>query len=149
MVIPSSIAPYTPAVFQRMYFRLAKRLLLETDKRLLWKLVWLAGVKGVRSIHRHKRRLRRGDFLPVRPGIGLIAATSGAPVIPTYIQGFNKLWNCILGKEKAVIIYGTPLTTDRLAAFGRDKEGYRMLAEEIMGQIRGLKEAYIKSTMNS
>ena len=47
-----------------MYLRLAKRLLLETDKRLLWKLVWLAGVKGVRSIHRHKRRLRRGEFFP-------------------------------------------------------------------------------------
>jgi MoaA/NifB/PqqE/SkfB family radical SAM enzyme len=48
----------------RMYLRLAKRLLLETDKRLLWKLVWLAGVKGVRSIHLHKRRLRRGEFFP-------------------------------------------------------------------------------------
>jgi 1-acyl-sn-glycerol-3-phosphate acyltransferase len=87
-------------------------------------------------------RARRGDFLPVRPGIGLIAATSGAPVIPTYIQGFNKLWACIIGREKAIIIYGKPLTRDRLAAYGQDKEGYRKLAEEIMGQIRALKEAY-------
>jgi MoaA/NifB/PqqE/SkfB family radical SAM enzyme len=47
-----------------MYFRLAKRLLLETDKRLLWKLVWSAGFKGMRSIQKHKRRLRRGEFFP-------------------------------------------------------------------------------------
>src|SRR5207237_2425094 len=47
-----------------MYFRLAKRLLLETDKRLLWKLAWNFGVKGIRSVQRHKARLKRGEFFP-------------------------------------------------------------------------------------
>lgn len=47
-----------------MYLRLAKRMLFETDKRLLWKLVWNAGWKGMRSIQRHKKRLRRGEFFP-------------------------------------------------------------------------------------
>ena len=47
-----------------MYMRLAKRMLLETDKRLLWKLIWNMGVKGIRSVQRHKRRLKRGDFFP-------------------------------------------------------------------------------------
>jgi len=47
-----------------MYIRLAKRFLLESDKRLLWKLFWNAGVKGIRSIHKHKRRLKRGEFFP-------------------------------------------------------------------------------------
>ena len=47
-----------------MYIRLAKRFLLETDKRLLWKLFWNAGIKGIRSIHKHKRRLKRGEFFP-------------------------------------------------------------------------------------
>lgn len=47
-----------------MYLRLAKRFLLETDKRLLWKIAWNAGFKGVRAIQRHKRRLRRGEFFP-------------------------------------------------------------------------------------
>jgi MoaA/NifB/PqqE/SkfB family radical SAM enzyme len=47
-----------------MYFRLAKRLLLETDKRLLWKLAWNMGVKGLRSVQRHQRRLKRGEFFP-------------------------------------------------------------------------------------
>jgi MoaA/NifB/PqqE/SkfB family radical SAM enzyme len=47
-----------------MYFRLAKRLLLETDKRLLLKFIWLMGVRGALSVERHKRRLKRGEYFP-------------------------------------------------------------------------------------
>ena len=47
-----------------MYFRLAKRMLVETDKRLLWKLFWNMGIKGLRSVQRHKKRLKRGEFFP-------------------------------------------------------------------------------------
>jgi MoaA/NifB/PqqE/SkfB family radical SAM enzyme len=47
-----------------MYLRMAKRLLMETDKRLLWKLAWNAGWKGMRSVQKHKRRLQRGEFFP-------------------------------------------------------------------------------------
>jgi len=47
-----------------MYVRLAKRLLLETDKRLLWKLFWNMGVKGLRSVQKHQQRLARGEFFP-------------------------------------------------------------------------------------
>jgi MoaA/NifB/PqqE/SkfB family radical SAM enzyme len=47
-----------------MYFRLLRRLLFETDKRLLWKLAWNMGVKGVVSVERFKRRLKRGEVFP-------------------------------------------------------------------------------------
>lgn len=47
-----------------MYLRMAKRLLVETDKRLLWKLAYNFGFKGLLAVERHKRRLRRGDFFP-------------------------------------------------------------------------------------
>lgn len=47
-----------------MYLGLVKRLLFETDKRLLWKLAYLAGFKGLRSVQRHKRRLSKGEFFP-------------------------------------------------------------------------------------
>jgi MoaA/NifB/PqqE/SkfB family radical SAM enzyme len=47
-----------------MYLRMAKRLLLETDKRLLWKLAYNAGYKGFRSVQKHKARLKRGEFFP-------------------------------------------------------------------------------------
>jgi MoaA/NifB/PqqE/SkfB family radical SAM enzyme len=47
-----------------MYFRLLKRMLVETDKRLLAKLAWNMGFKGMLSVERHKRRVRRGEFFP-------------------------------------------------------------------------------------
>ena len=47
-----------------MYLRLAKRMLFEADKRLLWKLFWNMGLKGMRSIQLHKQRLKRGEFFP-------------------------------------------------------------------------------------
>ena len=47
-----------------MYLRMARRLLTETDQRLLWKLAWNFGYRGMRSIQRHKKRLKRGEFFP-------------------------------------------------------------------------------------
>jgi len=47
-----------------MYLRMTKRMLFETDKRLLWKLCWNMGFKGFRSIQKHKKRLKRGEFFP-------------------------------------------------------------------------------------
>lgn len=47
-----------------MYLRLARRFLVETDKRLLLKAAWTLGVRGLWSVHKHKRRLKRGEFFP-------------------------------------------------------------------------------------
>ncbi|MEK6238414.1 MAG: radical SAM protein, partial [Planctomycetales bacterium] len=47
-----------------MYFMMAKRLLMETDKRLLWKACYNAGWKGMRSIQKHKRRMKKGEYFP-------------------------------------------------------------------------------------
>ncbi len=47
-----------------MYFRYAKRLLTETDLRLLWKIAWNFGFKGALAIQKHKRRLAKGEFFP-------------------------------------------------------------------------------------
>src|SRR5438093_5870650 len=47
-----------------MYLKMANRLLFETDKRLLWKLAWNMGWKGMLSVQKHKARLRRGEVFP-------------------------------------------------------------------------------------
>lgn len=47
-----------------MYLQMAKRLLLETDPRLLWKFAWNMGFKGARSVQKHKARMKRGEFFP-------------------------------------------------------------------------------------
>ncbi|RMG32172.1 MAG: radical SAM protein [Planctomycetota bacterium] len=43
---------------------MAKRVLRETDKRLLWKFLITMGIKGSLSVIRYRRRLRRGQFFP-------------------------------------------------------------------------------------
>src|ERR1041384_8546141 len=47
-----------------MLLKMARRLLLESDKRLLWKLMWNMGWKGMLSVQKHKSRLRRGEVFP-------------------------------------------------------------------------------------
>lgn len=47
-----------------MLLKMARRVLFEADKRLLWKLAWNMGVKGALSVERHKARLRRGQVFP-------------------------------------------------------------------------------------
>lgn len=47
-----------------MYLRLAKRLLLESDKRLLWKLTRIMGMKAAWSVQQHKARLKKGEYFP-------------------------------------------------------------------------------------
>jgi MoaA/NifB/PqqE/SkfB family radical SAM enzyme len=47
-----------------MYLKMAQRILFETDKRLLWKLAWNMGWKGMLSVEKHKRRLKKGEVFP-------------------------------------------------------------------------------------
>ena len=44
--------------------KMAKRVLFETDKRLVWKLLWNMGWKGMRSVQKHKARLKQGQYFP-------------------------------------------------------------------------------------
>src|SRR5436190_7557312 len=43
---------------------LAMRMVRETDPRLLWKLSYNFGYKGMRSVQRFKKRLKRGEHFP-------------------------------------------------------------------------------------
>src|SRR3989449_2692044 len=47
-----------------MIFKLATRILRTTDKRLLWKFAWNFGIKGMLSVERFKRRIKRGEYFP-------------------------------------------------------------------------------------
>jgi len=47
-----------------MYLRMAKRVLLETDKRLLLKFAYNFGWRGMRSVQRFKKGLKKGEYFP-------------------------------------------------------------------------------------
>lgn len=43
---------------------LAYRTLRSADPRLLWKSAWNFGVKGMLSVQKFKRRIKRGEYFP-------------------------------------------------------------------------------------
>ncbi|MAG58627.1 MAG: radical SAM protein [Planctomycetes bacterium] len=47
-----------------MSVAMARRMLRSTDKRLLWKIAWNLGWKGMRSVQRFKKRLKKGQVFP-------------------------------------------------------------------------------------
>ena len=47
-----------------MLLPLARRVLTETDPRVIGKFVYNFGFKGIRSVEKHKQRLKRGEYFP-------------------------------------------------------------------------------------
>ena len=47
-----------------MLYQMTKRMLTETDPRLLWRFSYNFGYKGMRSVQRYKKRLKRGEHFP-------------------------------------------------------------------------------------
>jgi MoaA/NifB/PqqE/SkfB family radical SAM enzyme len=57
-----------------MLLQFARRMLTETDKRLLWKFVYNFGYKGMRSVERFKDRLQHGEYFPPFLFISIISS---------------------------------------------------------------------------
>ena len=55
-----AVANYSPP----MYLPMAKRVILETDKRLLLKFAYNFGWRGMRSVQRFKKGLKKGEYFP-------------------------------------------------------------------------------------
>jgi MoaA/NifB/PqqE/SkfB family radical SAM enzyme len=47
-----------------MLMQISKRMLATTDKRILWKFAYNFGYKGMRSVQRFKKRIKKGDYFP-------------------------------------------------------------------------------------
>ncbi len=84
-------------------------------------------------------RSHTDQFLPPRPGIGIIATRAGCPIVPTYIHGSNKLRECFWGRDKMSITYGEPLTAEWVLSLGTGKEAYQQIAAKVMERIAELR----------
>jgi hypothetical protein len=78
------------------------------------------------------------EFLDPKPGIGLLATELQCPIVPCYLHGSNKFADVFWGREKHSIRYGEPITPEWIASVPKEKEGYQVIAEEVMKRIRGL-----------
>ena len=85
-------------------------------------------------------RSKTKDFLPVKPGIGMIARQAEVAIVPAYIHGANQLWNCFIGRTRLSVSYGEPISAEWVKLQELTKEGYLAIADEIMGRIRKLKQ---------
>ena len=76
-------------------------------------------------------RQKEGRLGKGRPGVGLIATHSGAPVVPCLIQNSHKLRQAFLRKRRLRISFGPP--------FRAGTSDYRLFAQEVMERIGRLK----------
>src|ERR1039457_6260897 len=99
-----------------MFLKMARRLLTETDKRLLWKLAWNMGFKGMRSVQKHKQRLARGEFFPPFLYISIINSCN------LRCQG---CWVDVAAKQQTIDVASMKRMIDQAKAVGNSFFGIR------------------------
>ena len=126
-----------------MYLRMAKRLLWETDKRLLWKLAYQAGWKGLRSVQKHKRRLKRGEFFPPFLYISIINSCN------LRCQG---CWVDVAAKQTKIDIESLNRTVDQAKAMGNAffgiLGGEPFMHKELLDFLEGQPDVYFQVFTN-
>jgi 1-acyl-sn-glycerol-3-phosphate acyltransferase len=100
-------------------------LLLLREKKAL--LVFPEGTRGT-----------EGTLQPGRPGAGMLAALSEAPVVPVYVQGTGEALPRGASRPQLTTVtvrYGPPLRFER----GRGRHRYQEISDQIMAAIGRLK----------
>jgi 1-acyl-sn-glycerol-3-phosphate acyltransferase len=75
-----------------------------------------------------------GQLLPVKPGIGLLAARSAAPVLPVFLWGTDHPVGALFRKTRFSVTCGKMISPDKIADL-HEKGGARLVAESIMASI--------------
>jgi len=126
-----------------MYLRMAKRLILETDKRLLWKLAYQAGWKGLRSVQLHKRRLKRGEFFPPFLYLSIINSCN------LRCQG---CWVDVAAKQTKIDIHSLHRTVNQAKAMGNAffgiLGGEPFMHKELLDFLEGQPDVYFQVFTN-
>ncbi|HXF49718.1 MAG TPA: (d)CMP kinase [Verrucomicrobiae bacterium] len=86
------------------------------------------------------RSRRKGEFLPPKAGIGVLAREGGVPIVPTYISGSDELPKIFFSFGRVRVIFGTPIPKEWVMSVAEGKPGYQQIAEEVMRRIGELKK---------
>jgi 1-acyl-sn-glycerol-3-phosphate acyltransferase len=83
------------------------------------------------------------DLGKPRSGVGYLAVNSGVAVIPVFVSGTDRLWQCLFRRQRLQVIFGKPV---RIAPESRESfahnDGYREFAEMVLEAIGALKSDY-------
>ncbi len=85
-------------------------------------------------------RIKRGEMLPPKPGVGRIAVKAGCPIVIGFLWGSDRVSSVLIGREPMGIRYGPGLTADEVLRYSDDKAGWQALAEEVMRRIKLLRD---------
>jgi len=86
------------------------------------------------------RSRTRGEFLPPKAGIGVLAREGQVPIVPTYISGSEELLKVFFSFGRVRVIFGKPIPKDWVMSVPEGKPGYQQIAEEVMRRIGELKK---------
>lgn len=86
-------------------------------------------------------RVMTGELGPAKSGVGYLALTSGAAVIPIYAHGMGNLVDCMLRRRRMMIAYGAPIRVPaELLPDFQGADASRQLSEMVMAAIAALKD---------
>ncbi|HEU4754342.1 MAG TPA: lysophospholipid acyltransferase family protein [Armatimonadota bacterium] len=87
-------------------------------------------------------RSETGELQQAEMGVGMIACRSGAPVVPVYVTGTNRVMPKSGGLHLAriCVTYGPPLRFEPPAGSKPGREEYESAAREIMAAIAALRD---------
>jgi 1-acyl-sn-glycerol-3-phosphate acyltransferase len=86
------------------------------------------------------RGRKKGEFLPPKAGIGVLAREGQVPIVPTYISGSDELAKVFFSFGRVRVIFGKPIQKEWVMSLPEGKAGYQQIAEEVMRRIRELKK---------
>jgi CMP/dCMP kinase len=93
-------------------------------------------------------RGEEGVIRPAKPGAGLLAVSSGAPVVPVYVRGSGRAWpkgRRLPRPAKVTVTFGKPLRFD--TGRGADRKAqYEVASREMMDAISRLRNGIIAGT---
>jgi 1-acyl-sn-glycerol-3-phosphate acyltransferase len=90
-------------------------------------------------------RSEDGEFLRFMPGAAMLACRTGAPIIPCYIHGTDKIWpkNQVLpwplGGCKTACVFGLPVYSEN---FGTSRNAQAAMMEYVQQEVLRLKREY-------
>jgi 1-acyl-sn-glycerol-3-phosphate acyltransferase len=86
-------------------------------------------------------RSRSGELGPGRPGVSMLAAEAGVPIVPAYIRGTRSLGNAFLRRRPILIRFGPPLAPPTMGKGPAWRDTLRAHTRQVMEEIARLEHA--------
>ena len=83
-------------------------------------------------------RSKDGNMLPAKAGVGYIAHSTSAPVLPFYLEGMDSPKNTLLFKSRFRVTFGTVISTEVLEVEHKNG-GAQGVADYIMKKVEEIK----------